>query len=109
MLDSAIVFPPAGPMVETALSQIEIGGVLVLAPVSMSKIEIKNYSKNLWGRDVRTLYNVNKPDGEEFLEIAGRTGIKMGRQVFSFGQLQDAMILIENGQLKEPNALITFN
>ncbi len=109
ILDSAIVFPPAGHMVETALSQIEIGGVLVLAPVSMSKIEIKNYSKNLWGRDIRTLYNVNKSDGEEFLEIAGRTDIKMGRQVFSFEQLQDAMILIKNGQLKEPNALITFD
>jgi len=107
MLNSAIVFPPAGPLVETALSQIEIGGVLVLAPVSMSIIGIKDYSKNLWGRDIRTLYNVNKSDGEEFLEIAGRIGIKMDKQVFSFEQLQDAMILIKNGEIKEPNAVIT--
>ena len=105
-LDSAIVFPPAGALVEPALCQVKRGGILVLAPVSMSTIEIENYSKNLWGRDVRTLYNVKKTEGEEYLEIAGRTNIKMGRQVFPFEQLQEAMILMKNGKIKEPNAVV---
>ena len=38
------------------------GGVLVLAPVSMSTIEIRDYSTDLWGRDIRTLYNINRGD-----------------------------------------------
>jgi len=46
--------------VEHALSQLGVGGVLVLAPVSMTPIEIKDYSGHLWGRDIRTLYNVRK-------------------------------------------------
>jgi propanol-preferring alcohol dehydrogenase len=105
-LDSAILFPPAGGLVEPALTHVDIGGILVLAPVSMSIIEIKDYSKNLWGRDVRTLYNVNRADATEFLKIAGKTGMKMGRRVFSLEELQDAMIQVKQGQVKEPNAII---
>jgi len=108
-VDSAILFPPAGPLVEPALTQIEVGGTLVLAPVSMSTIGIKNYSDNLWGRDIRTLYNVNKKEAQEFLEIAGKTDMKMGRRIFSFDELQDAMIQVKKGRLEEPNAVIRIN
>jgi propanol-preferring alcohol dehydrogenase len=108
-LHSAIVFPPAGGLVELALAHVERGGILVLAPVSMSTIEIKNYSENLWGRDVRTLYNVKKDEGEEFLRIAAKANIKMGRQVFSFEELPDAMIQVKNGKIKEPNAVIKIS
>jgi propanol-preferring alcohol dehydrogenase len=105
-LDSAILFPPAGRLVEPALTHVDIGGILVLAPVSMSTIDIKDYSNNLWGRDVRTLYNVNRADAEEFLKIAGKTDMKMGRRVFPLEELQDAMIQVKQGQVKEPNAII---
>jgi propanol-preferring alcohol dehydrogenase len=105
-LDSAILFPPAGSLVEPALTHVDIGGILVLAPVSMSTIEIKNYSDNLWGRDVRTLYNVNRTDAKEFLKIAGETDMRMGRRVYLLEELQDAMIQVKKGQIKEPNAII---
>jgi propanol-preferring alcohol dehydrogenase len=105
-LNSAILFPPAGALVEPVLAYVEKGGILVLAPVSMSLIEIENYSENLWGRDVRTLYNVNKAEAEEFLKIAGQTGMRMGRQVFNWEELQDAMIQVKKGEIKEPNAVI---
>jgi propanol-preferring alcohol dehydrogenase len=108
-LDSAILFPPAGLLVEPALTQIKIGGILVLAPVSMTPIEIKNYSDNLWGKDIRTLYNVNKKDAREFLKMAGRTNMKMSRRTFTMEELQDAMILVKKGKLKEPNAVIRIN
>ncbi|MCD6143939.1 zinc-binding alcohol dehydrogenase family protein, partial [Thermococcus sp.] len=105
-LDRSIVFPPAGNLVEPALEKLEVGGILVLAPVSMSTIEIKNYSQNLWGRDIRTLFNVKKSWGEEFLNIADEMQIKMGKEVFPFEKLQDALILVRKGEIKEPNAVI---
>ncbi|MFW6139773.1 MAG: alcohol dehydrogenase catalytic domain-containing protein [Acidobacteriota bacterium] len=105
-LDSVIVFPPAGVLVEPALSYVKIGGIVVLAPVSMSIIEIGNYSDNLWGRDLRTLYNVNKAEAQEFLEIAGKMDLKMPRKVFPFEELQGAMTKVKKGQIKEPNAII---
>jgi propanol-preferring alcohol dehydrogenase len=108
-LDSAIVFPPAGVLVEPALSHVKIGGIVVLAPVSMSVIEIENYSENLWGRDLRTLYNVNAAEAREFLEIAGKIDLKMPRKVFPFEELQDAMIKVKKGQIKEPNAVIRIS
>jgi alcohol dehydrogenase, propanol-preferring len=109
LLDSAILFPPAGPLVEPSLTPIKKGGVLVLAPVSMSLIEIKNYSDNFWGKDIRTLYNVNKGESEEFLEIAGKTDMRMNKRVFPFDKLQDAMIMVKRGEIEEPNAVISFS
>lgn len=109
MLDSAILFPPAGPLVEPALTQVKTGGILVLAPVSMTLIQIKNYSENLWGKDIRTLYNINKSESEEFLEIAGKTNMTMEKRVFSFDNLQDAMIMVKRGAIKEPNAVISLD
>jgi len=105
-LDSAILFPPVGPMVEPSLSTVKKGGILVLAPVSMDTIEIKDYSQNLWGRDIRTLLNVNRQDAREFLKIAGKTDMKMEVRVFPFEELQEAMILLKKGQIKEPNAVV---
>jgi propanol-preferring alcohol dehydrogenase len=105
-LDSAILFPPAGELVEPALAQVEKGGILVLAPVSMSPVELKNYSENLWGRDIRTLYNVKKNEADEFLKIAGQIEMKMGRRIFPLEELQDAMIQMRKGKIKEPNTVI---
>jgi propanol-preferring alcohol dehydrogenase len=105
-LDAAIVFPPAGALIEPSLSGIQIGGTLVLAPVSMSAIEINNYSKNLWGRNVKTLYNVKIHEAREFLDLVKNMDLKMKSRLFPFEELQDAMMLVKNGEIKEPNAVI---
>ena len=105
-LDSAIVFPPAGNLVEPALSQVENGGKVVLAPVSSSPIVIENYSKNLWGRTIETLYNVKKSEADEFLEIANRLQIIPERGVFRFEELQDVLIAVRHGKAKVANSVI---
>jgi propanol-preferring alcohol dehydrogenase len=105
-LDAAILFPPAGNLVELILSQLERGGILVMAPVSASPIIIENYSENLWGRDIRTLYNLTRSDAEEFFEIVDRLELRVGTSVFPFEELQDALILARQGKLEQPNAVI---
>jgi len=105
-LDSAIVFPPAGALVEPSLSGIKIGGTLVLAPVSMSTIEVGNYSKNLWGRNVKTLYNVKIHEAREFLDLVKHMDLETKSRLFPFEELQDAMMRVKNGEIKEPNAVI---
>jgi propanol-preferring alcohol dehydrogenase len=105
-LDAAILFPPAGNLVEPVLSQLERGGSLVMAPVSASPIVIEDYSQNLWGRDIKTLYNLKRSDAEEFFEIADRLDLQVGTHVFSFEELQDALILAKQGMLQKPNAVI---
>jgi propanol-preferring alcohol dehydrogenase len=105
-LDAAIVFPPAGPLVETALRQTKPGGTLVLAPVAMSPIEIGDYSSHLWGRDIRTLYNVNRRDAEEFLELAREIDLSLGTEVVAFEELNEGMVRVKRGELREANAAV---
>ena len=105
-LDAAIIFPPAGNLVEPVLSQLAVGGTLVLAPVSASPIVINNYSQNLWGRDIKTLYHLNRSDAEGFLEIIGGLEKGVGTTLFPFEELQDALILVKQGKLEQPNAVI---
>jgi len=105
-LNAAVVFPPAGHLVETALRQTEVGGIVVLAPVAMSRIEIEDYSRHLWGRDIRTLYNVNRRDAEEFVRLARELDLSLGTEVFPLVACQEAMIRVRRGELREPNAVI---
>jgi len=105
-LDAAIVFPPAGPLVERALSDLVVGGTLVLAPVAMSTIEIRDYSSHLWGRDIRTLYNVNRRDNAEFLGLAREIDLALGVEVVPFEELPAAMLRVRQGQLSQPNAVV---
>ena len=105
-LDSAILFPPAGNLVEPILSQLQEGGILVMAPVSASAIVIENYSENLWGRDITTLYNLKRSDAEEFFTIVDQLDLRVGASVFSFEELPDVLVLVKQGKLSEPNAVI---
>jgi propanol-preferring alcohol dehydrogenase len=105
-LQASVVFPPAGPLVEAALHDLEVGGVLVLAPVAMSTIEVLDYSANLWGRDIRTLYNINRADSSEFLRLAADVDLSVGVEVFSFEELPEAMVRLKRGQLRAANAVV---
>lgn len=105
-LDASVIFPPAGQLVELALRDVVIGGTLVLAPVAMTPIEIADYSRNLWGRDIRTLYNVNRRDAAELLELAAHVDLALGAEVFAFEDLPEAMIRLRHGQLKAANAVV---
>ncbi len=105
-LDSAILFPPAGNLVEPILSQLTEGGVLVMAPVSASPINIKDYSRNLWGRDIRTLYNLKRSEAEEFFAIVDQLDLRVGTSLFQFEELPEALIAAKQGKLQQPNAVI---
>jgi propanol-preferring alcohol dehydrogenase len=107
-LDAAIIFPPAGNLVEPALSHLEKGGTLVMAPVSSSQIVIDNYNQNFWGRSLKTLYNVTKGDAEGLFKIIRdrELDIKIGTSLFPFESLQDTLIQVKHGELEQPNAVI---
>ncbi len=108
-LDAAVVFPPAGTLVEIALRRLKPGGVLVLAPVAMSAIEIHDYSAHLWGRDIRTLYNINRGDAEEFLRLAREIDLSLETEVFPFEACQEAMIRVRHGDIRQANAAVRIS
>jgi propanol-preferring alcohol dehydrogenase len=103
--DAAIVFPPAGNLVELALSQLDSGGKLVLAAVYMTPVEVKDYNHLWMERSVKSMANITREDGREFLEIVDKVGIKTEVEVFTFDKLPDVLILAKGGRVKG-NAVI---
>jgi len=105
-LDAAIIFPPAGNLVEPVLAKLKKGGTLVMAPVSASPIKIEDYSQNLWGHSIQTLFHLRRSDAEEFFKLVNGLELKVGTSLFPFEETQDALILAKRGELEQPNAVI---
>lgn len=97
--DAAIIFPPAGNLVELALSQIDSGGKLVLGAVYMTPIEVKDYNHIWMERSVKSVANITREDGREFLDIAAKVGIKTEIEVFPFDELPEVLILAKGGKV----------
>ncbi|MCW5604030.1 MAG: zinc-dependent alcohol dehydrogenase family protein [Burkholderiales bacterium] len=69
-LDAAILFAPVGALVPQALLVLRKGGTVVCAGIHMSNIPAFPYDL-LWGeRTVRSVANLTRRDGEEFLSLA---------------------------------------
>lgn len=75
-LDAAIIFAPVGPLVPAALQAVEKGGLVVCAGIHMSEIPAMAY-RDLWEeRVVRSVANLTRRDGEEFLQQADAASIE---------------------------------
>jgi propanol-preferring alcohol dehydrogenase len=82
-LDGAIVFAPVGELMPLALRASAKGARVISAGIHMSDIPSFPYEL-LWGeRVVRSVANLTRRDGEEFLELAPRVPVRT--QVTSYG------------------------
>ncbi len=69
-LDAAIIFAPVGALVPLALGAVRKGGTVVCAGIHMSEIPAFSYDL-LWGeRTLRSVANLTRQDGTEFLALA---------------------------------------
>jgi propanol-preferring alcohol dehydrogenase len=77
LLDSAIVFAPAGEVVQQALAALDRGGTVAVAGIHLSDIPALNYDDDLFEeRQLRSVTANTRADGEEFLAIAARIGLR---------------------------------
>jgi alcohol dehydrogenase, propanol-preferring len=76
-LDGAILFAPAGDLVPVALRALDRGGTLAVAGIWLSDIPSLNYENELFEeRKLRSVTANTRADGEEFLALAGRLGVR---------------------------------
>ena len=75
-LDAAIVFAPDGALVPTALGALAAGGTLVLGGIHMSDIPSFPYELLWHERSIRSVANLTRRDGEEFLGLAPRVPVR---------------------------------
>jgi propanol-preferring alcohol dehydrogenase len=90
-LDAAIVFASAGELVPVALAAVEKGGIVVCGGIHMSDIPSFPYSL-LWGeRVLRSVANLTRADGLEFLELARRARVGTEVHVYPLERAGDAL------------------
>jgi alcohol dehydrogenase, propanol-preferring len=90
-LDAAIIFAPAGHLVTTALNAVGKGGVVVCAGIHMSDIPSFPYSM-LWGeRVIRSVANLTRRDGEEFLALAPQIPVKTQVHAYVLERANEAL------------------
>ncbi len=96
-LDAAILFAPVGPLVPTALAAVVKGGTVVCAGIHMSNIPEFPYSL-LWGeRQVRSVANLTRQDGLEFLALAERTPIETDVHRYPLERANQALTDLRTG------------
>ncbi len=104
-LDAAIIFAPAGELVPAALRMTAKGGTVVCAGIHMSDIPSFPY-EILWGeRTVRSVANLTRKDGEEFLQLAPRVPVRTEVTVYDLLQANEALAALRTGTLKGAGVL----
>jgi alcohol dehydrogenase, propanol-preferring len=99
-LDAAIIFAPVGALVPVALNALAKGGVVVCAGIHMSDIPSFPYEL-LWGeRAVRSVANLTRLDGEEFLGIAPQVPVRTEVEVLPLEQANEALRRLRAGEIR---------
>ena len=105
-LDGAIVFAPVGELVPAALRAVRKGGQVVCAGIHMSDIPSFPYEL-LWGeRVLRSVANLTRRDGEEFLELAPRVPIRTEVEEVPLERANEALDRLRAGGVRGAAVLV---
>lgn len=99
-LDAAIIFAPVGELVPAALRAVDKGGTVVCAGIHMSDIPSFPYSILWEERIVRSVANLTRRDGEEFMALAPRVPVHTEVAAYPLGQVNEALADLRDGRLE---------
>jgi propanol-preferring alcohol dehydrogenase len=106
-LDAVIVFAPVGTLVPAALRAVRKGGVVVCAGIHMSDIPSFPYEL-LWGeRVLRSVANLTREDGEEFLALAPTVPVRTEVETFELEHANEALARLRSGALRGSAVLVS--
>lgn len=91
-LDAAITFAPSGDIVPAALAALDRGGTLAIAGIHLSGIPGLDYQQHLFQeRQIRSVTANTRRDGEEFLALAARIGLRVETHPYRFEDADEAL------------------
>ncbi|MEO6998983.1 MAG: zinc-dependent alcohol dehydrogenase family protein [Terracoccus sp.] len=106
LLDSAIIFAPAGDIVPFALEALAPGGTLALAGIHMSDFPPLNYQRHMFHeRTITSVESNTRRDGEEFLVLAARLGIRPQTTSYTFEEADRALEHLAEGDVRGAGVL----
>jgi alcohol dehydrogenase, propanol-preferring len=99
-LDAAIIFAPAGELVPEALRALAPGGTVVCAGIHMSDIPSFPYEILWHEHSVRSVANLTRRDGEEFIGLAPEVPVRTEIQVYPLAEANRALDDIRHGRVR---------
>jgi propanol-preferring alcohol dehydrogenase len=106
-LDAALIFAPAGPLVPAALRALAPGGTVVCAGIHMSDIPSFPYA-DLWQeRSIRSVANLTRADGRDFLALAPRIPVRTRVTEYPLAQAEQALADLRAGAFEGAAVLAT--
>lgn len=105
-MDAQLIFAPAGTLVPLALAGVHKGGAVVCGGIHMSNIPAFAYSL-LWGeRELKSVANLTREDGEAFFELLSRIDVRTHIQVFALRRANEAIQAVRDGALNGAAVLV---
>jgi propanol-preferring alcohol dehydrogenase len=99
-LDAALIFAPAGPLVPVALGALAPGGVAVCAGIHMSDIPSFPYELLWHERSVRSVANLTRQDGYEFLALAPKVPVRTTITKYALSDAEQALDDLRAGRFE---------
>ena len=99
-LDSALIFAPVGALVPKALSDLDRGGRVICAGIHMSQIPAFDYARLWHERSIRSVANLTRADGRDFMAIAGRVPLRVSVQPYALTEAQHALDDLRAGRVQ---------
>jgi len=99
VLDSSIIFAPAGWLVPEALRVLDKGGTLALGGIHMSPIPEMAYDLVWHERTIQSVANSTRQDALDFLEVAGEIPIKTEIERFPLAQANEVLLRLKRSQI----------
>ena len=99
-LDAAILFAPVGALVPAALAAVGPGGTVVCAGIHMSEIPAFPYELLWRERAVRSVANLTRRDGDEFLALAPTVPIETHVERVTLAETGEALRRLRAGELR---------
>ena len=104
-LDAAIIFAPAGGLVPAALAAVDRGGSVICAGIHMSDIPAFPYELLWEERVIRSVANLTRADGDEFIALAPSVPVRTEVEAFPLAAANEALERLRSGAVTGSIAL----
>ena len=104
--DASIIFAPVGALIPKALQDTGKGGTVVCGGIHMSDIPSFRYSLLWEERTVRSVANLTRKDGLEFMKLADEIPVKTDIKEFPLQQANEALECLRNGKVQGAAVLV---
>ncbi len=99
-LDCAVTFAPSGDVVLAALGSLRKGGIAAINAIHLDRMPQFDYDRLLWGeRQLRSVANMTREDGRDFVALAAKIGIRPRTTVFRLDQVNEALLAVAEDRI----------